>query len=92
VKTKQHNNLHANLQVNSWIRCLYLIANRLRLKRWIGFCMQYFERERERDPSFSNGPLVGIWRLPLRINGLGLYDKDLSRRDSMKVAQYEVLG
>ncbi len=49
--------------------------------------MQYL-----RDPSFSNGPLVGIWRLPLRINGLGLYGKDLSRRDSMKVAQYEVLG
>jgi hypothetical protein len=33
---------------------------------------------------------VAVQRLPMRINlrGLGLYAEDLSRRDSVKVAQY----
>ena len=39
--------------------------------------------------SFGSGPAAAHAR---QLKGLGLYGEDLSRRDSVKVAQYEVLG
>jgi hypothetical protein len=36
--------------------------------------------------------LEGYARISVNLRNLGLYDEDLSRRDSVKEAQYEVLG
>jgi hypothetical protein len=50
------------------------------------------EIELSKSEAATQDSLEGYARISVNLRNLGLYDEDLSRRDSVKVAQYEVLG